>query len=295
MLNLKEQIFGDKGFSADMRLQEQELALFRKLISDQWLSTIAQAHPELEDEAATVGIQNYHLLTDRLDHRKIWPKSTRVLPQESVEQIKRLPFIGRLREEFGDFSISDIYDTHQHHGHEEIYWRLVRPNEEGDVGPLHADTWFHGAFNSGYGMFPDDVVTVKIWTAVHCEAGKNGLVLAAGSHRKEWKHHIETVNGLPTAYGTTHCGNGDRGGPCNEPNGRGGTVGLGGNGWHTWTLQIDRTNAGGDWRGEVIRWLVDGRVFHQMSGADIGDQGIWSTLAHSPMFMILNVAVGGNW
>jgi len=106
---------------------------------------------------------------------------------------------------------------------------------------------------------------------------------------------METVNGLPTAYGTTHCGNGDRGGPCNEPIGRGGTVGLGGNGWHTWTLQVDRTNAGGDWRGEVIRWLVDGRVFHQMSGADIGDQGIWGTLAHSPMFMILNVAVGGNW
>jgi hypothetical protein len=36
-------------------------------------------------------------------------------------------------------------------------------------------------------------------------------------------------------------------------------------------------------------------VFHQMSGAEIGDQGVWGTLAHSPMFVILNVAVGGNW
>ncbi|KAK4120060.1 glycoside hydrolase family 16 protein [Parathielavia appendiculata] len=105
---------------------------------------------------------------------------------------------------------------------------------------------------------------------------------------------METVNGLPTAYGTTHCGAGGEGGPCNEPNGRGGTVGLADYEWHTWTLQVDRTNAGGDWRGEVVRWLVDGQVFHQMSGADIGDQGIWSTLAHSPMFVILNVAVGGN-
>lgn len=105
---------------------------------------------------------------------------------------------------------------------------------------------------------------------------------------------METVNGLPTAYGTTHCGNGDQGGPCNEPIGRGATVALPDNGWHTWTLQIDRTN-GGDWRGEVIRWLVDGRVFHQMSGADVADEGIWATLAHSPMFVILNVAVGGNW
>ncbi|KAK4098367.1 glycoside hydrolase family 16 protein [Parathielavia hyrcaniae] len=107
---------------------------------------------------------------------------------------------------------------------------------------------------------------------------------------------METVNGLPTAYGTTHCGAGDGvGGPCNEPHGRGGAVALGDYEWHTWTLQVDRTNPGGNWRGEVVRWLVDGQVFHQVSGADIGDQGIWSTLAHSPMFVILNVAVGGNW
>ncbi|KAK4245969.1 glycoside hydrolase [Corynascus novoguineensis] len=104
---------------------------------------------------------------------------------------------------------------------------------------------------------------------------------------------METVNGLPTAYGTTHCGNGEKGGPCNEPNGRGAGVALPDYGWHTWTLQIDRTPSG--WKSEVIRWLKDGKVFHQVSGADIGDQGIWGTLAHSPMFMILNVAVGGSW
>ncbi|KAK4151277.1 glycoside hydrolase [Chaetomidium leptoderma] len=106
---------------------------------------------------------------------------------------------------------------------------------------------------------------------------------------------METVNGLPTAHGTTHCGDGDRGGPCNEPIGRGQAVPLPDDGWHTWTLQVDRTNAEGGWKGEVIRWLVDGKVFNEMSGAQIGDEGIWATLAHSPLFVILNVAVGGNW
>ncbi|KAH6842242.1 concanavalin A-like lectin/glucanase domain-containing protein [Chaetomium sp. MPI-CAGE-AT-0009] len=106
---------------------------------------------------------------------------------------------------------------------------------------------------------------------------------------------METVNGLPAAHGTTHCGAGEKGGPCNEPIGRGASVALNDNGWHTWTLQVDRTNAEGGWKGEVIRWLVDGNVFHQVSGADIADEGIWATLAHSPMFMILNVAVGGSW
>ncbi|KAK4240052.1 glycoside hydrolase [Achaetomium macrosporum] len=105
---------------------------------------------------------------------------------------------------------------------------------------------------------------------------------------------METVNGLPTAYGTLHCGNGAQGGPCNEPNGRGGTVALPDYGWHTWTLQVDRTN-GGDWRGETIRWLVDGNKYKEIRGEEIGDEGIWATLAHSPVFMILNVAVGGDW
>jgi beta-glucanase (GH16 family) len=107
---------------------------------------------------------------------------------------------------------------------------------------------------------------------------------------------METVNGLPTAYGTTHCGAPDAaGGPCNEPLGRGSPVELPDYGWHTWTLQVDRTNREGGWRGEVVRWMVDGRVFQELSGGDIAEEGVWATLAHSPMFMILNVAVGGDW
>lgn len=106
---------------------------------------------------------------------------------------------------------------------------------------------------------------------------------------------METVNGLPTGYGTLHCGNSNSGGPCNEPNGRGGAVGLADDGWHTWSLQVDRTNAGGAWTGEVVRWLLDGREYFTVSGAQIGDQAIWATLAHSPLFMILNIAVGGDW
>jgi hypothetical protein len=197
MSDLKQQVFGDHGFTADMRLRPDELALFRRLIGEHWLATIAEHYPDLLDEARVRGIDNYHLLTDRIDHRKTWPKASRVLPQASVEQIKSLPFLRTLREAFGDFEISDVYDTHQHHGHEEIYWRLVRPDAEGDIGPLHADTWFHGAFNMGYGMFADGVVTVKIWVPVFCEPGKSGLAIVAGSHLRDWQHHMDTSGGSP--------------------------------------------------------------------------------------------------
>lgn len=197
MLSLREQIFGDKGYSLDLVLSQSELSVFRDQVSEQWLSVIKSTYPELATEASRLGIENYHTIADRLDHKKLWPKSKRVLPQSAVNKLKSLPFFSTLRQEFGEFTISDVYDTYQHHGEEEIYWRLVRPNVDSDVGPLHADKWFHNSFNMGYGMFPPGVVTVKIWLPLFCEAGKNGLAVVKGSHLKEWKFHVETIEGLP--------------------------------------------------------------------------------------------------
>jgi hypothetical protein len=195
MPGIKKQVFGDLGFSADMRLTASELGVFRKHINDHWLAVIDASYPELTKEAQVCGIDNYHLISDRMDHSKLWTKEKRVLPQASVDKIKTLSFIRRLKDEFGEFAISDIYDTKQHHGKEEIYWRLVRPNKPSDVGSLHRDSWFHNTFNGGYGMFPEGTVTVKVWIPIFCEPGKSGLALVAGSHLREWNYHIETING----------------------------------------------------------------------------------------------------
>ncbi|KAK3366542.1 glycoside hydrolase family 16 protein [Podospora didyma] len=105
---------------------------------------------------------------------------------------------------------------------------------------------------------------------------------------------MENVNGLPTGYGTVHCGYSDKGGPCNEPQGRAGTTGLPDSGWHRWTIKIDRTRSY-NWRDEVIFWYLDGQQYYALSGGDLGDEHIWTTIARSPMFIILNLAVGGNW
>ncbi|KAM7197597.1 beta-glucanase [Rhypophila sp. PSN 637] len=106
---------------------------------------------------------------------------------------------------------------------------------------------------------------------------------------------MESINGAPQGYGTIHCGS-NPGGPCNEPIGLPSSTPLTDNGWHTWTLKIDRSAAGGkDFRQEALQWSIDGKVFKTLTGAQIGDQAIWATLAHSPLFMILNVAVGGDW
>lgn len=102
---------------------------------------------------------------------------------------------------------------------------------------------------------------------------------------------MEAVNGVLTGYGTAHCGT-YPGGVCNEGNGIQGSVGIPDQGWHVWRVEWDRSS--GYWATETIRWSMDGGVFHSIAGAQVGE-GIWSALAHSPMYFILNVAVGGNW
>ncbi|AEO66263.1 73c81e02-086d-4723-b724-89170a70891b [Thermothielavioides terrestris] len=103
---------------------------------------------------------------------------------------------------------------------------------------------------------------------------------------------LETIDGQLTGYGTAHC-DVTPGGICNEPNGIGGSIGMPSQDWQTWRLVWDRTT--GNWQTETITWYMNGQQFHQISGSRIGDQNVWNSLAASPLYFILNVAVGGNW
>ncbi|KAK4188244.1 concanavalin A-like lectin/glucanase domain-containing protein [Podospora australis] len=103
---------------------------------------------------------------------------------------------------------------------------------------------------------------------------------------------METVNGQLTGHGTVHC-HVFPGGICNEPTGRAATVAIPSQDWQKWRMVWDRTS--GDWQRETITWYLNGDQFHQLRGDQIGDAGVWATLAQKPLFFVLNVAVGGNW
>ncbi|MFJ9532147.1 phytanoyl-CoA dioxygenase family protein [Herbaspirillum sp. NPDC101396] len=189
-LNLKSKIFDAPGFSKDVRLTPDELAVFRDAITEQWLSVIGATHPELVSQFREVGISNYHQLAHLLSHETLWPKQTRCLPKHSCDKIKVLPFFQTLRDELGEFAISDVFygDTHEA-GREEIYWRLVRPNAAKDVGSLHADKWFHDVMGMDDQAFSAEAETVKIWIPIFSQPGKNGLMIVPNSHRKSYRYH----------------------------------------------------------------------------------------------------------
>ncbi|KAL3477262.1 concanavalin A-like lectin/glucanase domain-containing protein [Aspergillus californicus] len=117
----------------------------------------------------------------------------------------------------------------------------------------------------------------------------------------EWDF-VEVINGEPTVYNTLHCGNdAETGGPCNEYAGLGnGGVSWSGCDWHVVGFEVDRSSSDGGgegdgWEEETLRWLIDGVQTLEVSGSDVGDFGVWQSVAHQGHFLLLDVAVGGNW
>jgi|TARA_B110000467_G_C18172872_1_gene396182 hypothetical protein len=186
---IKEKLAGPPGFSTDLSLKNEELVRLRHLIHNQWLERIKSLVPEQVNRFEELGMQRYHEASKLLDHSSIWPKKVRILPRNAVLEIRKMNFFCQLEDYFGPFEISDEENV----GREEIYWRLVRPNEKNDIGPLHADGWF---WELGHGATPDNVVRIKIWIGIYVEPGLNGFLYVPNSHLKDWPYHAELKNGF---------------------------------------------------------------------------------------------------
>lgn len=110
---------------------------------------------------------------------------------------------------------------------------------------------------------------------------------------------LEVISGQSKMFSTIHCGFAP-GGPCNEYNGLGnGGVPFSRGIFHTVGFMVDRSMCGqgqdATWRDETLSWYLDGENVFKVTGATVGDEETWSLLAHDEHFLLLNVAVGGNW
>ncbi|KAH8674131.1 glycoside hydrolase family 16 protein [Xylariales sp. PMI_506] len=104
---------------------------------------------------------------------------------------------------------------------------------------------------------------------------------------------MEMVDGILTGYGTAHC-DVYPGGLCDESTGLRGTVAVPDYEWHTWRLIFNNNPT--NWEEQTITWYLDGVEFWQITGATFAsDEAVWNSLAHNSMYIILNVAVGGDW
>lgn len=178
------------GYFADFHLTPDELGKVRRIVEDHWRRIILAKYPQLTSEVGGTTIDRYHEVSSLVDHASLWNKKSRILNRTDCAELLKLSLFDYLRSEFGDCEVTDDEGS----GYGEIYWRLVRPNEAHDIGPMHADSWF---WKLGHGVAPlPGKVRIKIWLALWCEPGKAGLTVVPSSQRTQWPFHGEMRHGF---------------------------------------------------------------------------------------------------
>jgi hypothetical protein len=188
-LNNKRAIYDDPGYTLDYKIPASDLAVLRELVTEQFLSNIASIDEELVAKFEKAGIDRYHDLSSLIEHEKAWPKLRRCLPQSSCERIKKLSFWKTIERDFAPFKLGPVvYEKEIDYGRDEMYWRIVRPDQKDDVGTLHADRWFHESMGIRKRVFPANGNALKLWLAIYVEKGLSGLAFVENSHKQQWDY-----------------------------------------------------------------------------------------------------------
>lgn len=179
---------GEAGLLKGPSFTADELRTIRELLKGHLIRTAHDFSPRAAEAIAAVELDDYHLVSDQIDHAKLLSKKGRILPEPIVDAIKQMSFFDYLRKTMGSFYLSDEEGV----GHEQISFRMVRPNRREDVGSLHRDAWFwdHYGFHQ-----PAGIARGKTWVAVCGEPGLAGLLLAPGSQKMPAPYHTATTNG----------------------------------------------------------------------------------------------------
>ena len=178
-------VFGDEGICSNVKLQADELAELRRIVMDSWLAAIAKSAPSAINQFRELGIENYHQLSHVLDHARLWTTHTRTFDSTQVDVIRSFEIFDRLKAEFPDSVISSAMPPYGDLGRPRINWRLVRPGEGTDIGPIHADYWFDAVLE-GWRDEPGPIVKLKIWIPIFLEEGTTGLSFVPGSHLRHY-------------------------------------------------------------------------------------------------------------
>ena len=168
-------------------LNKEELNYYRKTIENQWFYRLQILDPKIASfiYKNNITITNYHLISNRINHSIAWNKSSRILPPSFVDWFLNTEFAKTLENKFGNYTISDEDDM----GFPNIYWRLVRPNEPSDIGPLHRDSWFW-ILNTNFPKPNYKFHRLKVWISIFVEPNLNGLKVEPKSQLRddiEWK------------------------------------------------------------------------------------------------------------
>jgi hypothetical protein len=174
-------VFVEQGYYDEMRLQSEELRKLREITNESWLEIIYRAAPDKVKQFEESGIEQYHRLSHLLDHARVWTTQARTYSAKAVDVIRSFSIFDFFNDQCAGYRISTAMPPYGDWGQTRINWRLVRPGNGIDLGPIHADYWFEAIID---GWRPDpETVRVKMWVPIYLELGLTGFAYLPGSHR----------------------------------------------------------------------------------------------------------------
>ncbi len=178
--DLKEEIEQGAGYTT-LSLNEDEHALICKMVRDCFLLRIQYDKPDLLKEFYNIDLAEYHNYAHLIDHANMWQNQVRIFPSLFVAKIRELPFFKTLQQTFGEMPLATFSCGCQ----EEVWYRLVRPNQKNDVGALHADEWFWAC---NHVHAPEGYKRAKVWMALNMPDPSVGLHMVPNSHKRDWNY-----------------------------------------------------------------------------------------------------------
>lgn len=120
----------------------------------------------------------YHSIVSDEQHRIMGAKPNRVLKPAHADAVLGFDSIQAFRGFLPGYVPQEVtYGELQSELRPEVYFRLVRPGHDTDVGAAHCDRWFHELYNIEY----RHSMSYKMWVSVESSAGENGLIIYPGS------------------------------------------------------------------------------------------------------------------
>jgi hypothetical protein len=177
---LIQKIFCGNGFTYGPQLSNSEISIIREFICESIKSGNNTNLDNFEE------LERYHLTSLSKKIHSSLSKKKRLFNLKQYKKIRSFQLFNWLEDKFGSIEITN----EELNKNEEIYWRIVRPNSENDVGPVHADSWF---WQTGIGTVSRDKVRIKIW--IQIAGTEPGLIFYPNSHHLEFDYETKTVNG----------------------------------------------------------------------------------------------------
>lgn len=129
----------------------------------------------------SIDLPTYHRQVNNNGHLCMAPKSARVLTPGDSQKVLALSGTKSLLDSHPGYQIANVvYDSKKAEDRPEFYFRLVRPNQPGDIGTPHCDFWFDQAMGTNYGVGN----TIKFWLPIVLDPGKNGLLFYPDAPKK---------------------------------------------------------------------------------------------------------------